>query len=144
MSTVYDQLTSDYLEQFDRPISVSAMNKLDQFSFLQDLAYNGQIGYIMKDFHGLQDFITEMQTYSATNAILTAAWASIQQLAPLNLQVALNTYQDPDLGTVGLLFQSIPNYAQVFALSPDDLNSTSAIADKVTVSSDQTSNLQGS
>lgn len=144
MSIIFDQLTSDYLSQFDRPLSVPAMNKLDQFSFLQQLAYNGQIGYIMKDFHGLDDFVTQMTVYSATNPILTGAWATIKPIAPKNLQVSLKTYEDSDLGRVGLLFLSIPNYAQVFALSPDDLQDPNAIDNKVTISSDQNINLQGS
>ena len=131
MSTVYDNLTTDYLSQFNQPLSISAMNKLDQFPFLQKLNYGAQIGNIKQDFHGLADFNFQMAQYSSTQGLLGVAWNLIKQLAPKNLIVDRGTYTDPQLGQVGLIFQSIPNFSQVFSVSQQDLSSASSLAAKV-------------
>src|SRR5271156_5564615 len=50
---VYTSVTDSYLQSFNRSIGVSGQQKLQSFPQLQQLGYNGQLGYMKSDFHGL-------------------------------------------------------------------------------------------
>lgn len=120
--SVQDLAASDYLDKFSRPLSVSAMSKLRQFGFLQELGYNGQLDSMKKDFHGLKEFNTHMDMYSNTNGILKIAWAIIKNLVPKNLFIEALILPLGQLGRVGKLFLQIPTFGQVFGASPDQLS----------------------
>lgn len=125
------QVSDQYLQKFNRSIGVSGMQKLQSFPTLQVLGYNGQLGSMKKDFHGLVDFYTQMAAYSSVSTMLTAAWAVIVGLVLGNANLDSLLFTSPSLGTVGSAFQSIHGFAQVFALSPGDLQSPTTIASKV-------------
>lgn len=130
--TVHQQIAADVLNEFNMPLSVSAMSKLQQFPMLQKLAFNGHLNDLKANFHGLKEFNIQMDLYSSTNPILTAAWKAIKHLAPQNLQIAGLLFTDPSLGTVGNLFQSIHNFGRVFSVLPTPLPSLESIAKKAT------------
>lgn len=123
---VQQQVSAQYLQQFNLPLGVSGMQKLSEFPALQQLGYAGQLGSMKNDFHGLADFNQQMSKYSSANGILEAAWSLISSIAPNNINIARELYTAPGLGTVGQAFQSIEGFAQVFALTPSDLSSPSA------------------
>ncbi len=140
---VQNNLSDQYLQKFNLPIGVSGMQKLQQFPALQKLAHAGQLSFLKKDFHGLDDFKFQMDLYSSSNYILKAAWALIKSIVPNNPKIALLLTTVPGLGSVGQDFLSISGFAQVFSLTPSDLTSPAAVAAKVSVyqnSSTQTSN----
>lgn len=109
---------------YDKPIAVSVINKLDKFPFLQELGFNGQLGFLKEKFLGLDDFNDEMTLYSNSNTILKAAWNLIKLRVPLNLDLLKSLYQDPNLGTVGDAFRSLVGFGQVFAVNPDQLTTS--------------------
>lgn len=119
-------LAADASAAYDRPLVVPVISKLTKFPFLQELAFNGQLGFLAKSFVGLADFFDNMTTYSSTHPILLAAWATIQERVPLNLDLQDQLYISEALGQVGLAFQEIPNFDQVFAVDPSDLESQTA------------------
>ena len=116
-----NNIAADTAASYDRPIAVSVINKLEKFPFMQELAYNGILGFLKQGFLGLQDFFEEMTVYSSVSTLLKAAWSLIVHRAPLNLDVERNLYTTESLGTVGLAFQRMIGYDQVFAVDPDDL-----------------------
>jgi hypothetical protein len=128
---VQSNLAAGYLSAFERPIGVSVMSKLLKWPFLQRLGHAGSLSYANTTFHGLQDFNVQMSEYSSTNAILITAWNVIKQLAPLNPSVTAMMFTSPILGVVGNEFQSLTGFGEVFALSPDQLTSPSAIASQL-------------
>lgn len=129
-------ISDDYLQQFNRPIGISGMQKLQQFPFLQKLGYNGQLGSMKNDFHGLLDFKAQLTKYSSVSRTLRLAWALIQAIVPNNVNISSLLISPPGLGQVGNLFQSVHNFGQVFALSPSDLTSPATVAAKVSVFKD--------
>jgi hypothetical protein len=131
MSQVQNNIAAGYLSSFERPIAVSVMAKVSQWPFLQELAFAGTLSYHSQTFHGLQDFQTQMSTYSSTHPILQAAWSVIQSQVPNNASVATLMYIDPSLGQVGKQFQQLSNFGQVFALSPADLQSPGTVSTKI-------------
>lgn len=130
---VHDDISDQYLQQFNRSIGISGMQKLSQFPALQQLGYNGQLGSIKNDFHGLKDFKTQMNTFSSVSATLRLAWSMISSIVPGNAIIGRLLISPPGLGSVGKMFSSIHNFGQVFSLSPQDLTSPSAIASKVSL-----------
>lgn len=127
---VQNQIASGYLTQFNRPLAVSAVLKLQSWSTLQNLGYNGQLSYLKSDFHGLQDFKTQMSLYSSSHIILTVAWNLIKSFVLNNLSIVLKMFVDPVMGQVGSLFRSIANFGQVFSASPSELMDPSGLATK--------------
>jgi hypothetical protein len=125
---IQNSVASDYLDQFDQPLSVSAITKLQSFAFIQQLTYNGILASLAANVHGLQDWYDQMTIYSSTNLLLDNAWDSIKDIALKNLELQKQIYDDADLGRVGLLFQSIDNFGSVFTVTPDD--DTDSIGEK--------------
>lgn len=130
---VQQQVSAQYLQKFNLPIGVSGMQKLQSFPQLQVLGYNGMLGSLKKDFHGLQDFKFQLNLYSSVSGILGIAWKLIKSLVPNNVILARLLFTAPGLGTVGNAFQSIDNFGQVFSLAPGDLISPAAVASKAAV-----------
>lgn len=128
---VQTNIAEGYLSTYERPLAVSVMDKTQQWPFLQQLAFASTLELHKETFHGLNDFKVQMEKYSSTHPILGAAWKVIQLLVPLNGQVAALIYVDQALGKVGKAFQSLPNFGQVFALSPTELQSPSTVNTKV-------------
>lgn len=124
--TVQTQVSAQYLQAFNLPIGVSGMQKLQTFPALQKLGYAGQLGLMKADFHGLTDFKNQMSVYSSVSTTLTIAWNLIKAVVPNNPNILLELFTAPGLGTVGLAFQSISGFGQVFALTPSNLQSPSA------------------
>src|SRR4051812_4379747 len=120
---VHDSISDQYLQQFNRSIGISGMQKLSQFPALQQLGYNGQLGSITKDFHGLKDFKSQLSKYSSVSHTLRLAWSLISFIVPNNAAIKGLLFSSPSLGTVGKMFSSIHNFGQVFSLSPQDLTS---------------------
>jgi hypothetical protein len=116
-----------YLASYDIPLNITIMSKTQQWAFQQQLAYNAMLPYICKDFHGLQDFYTQMSMYSAANPIyLAGPWSTIQAIVPLNSNIQKEMYIDPNLGQVGDLFAQLPGFGKVFSVSSvDDSNDIS-------------------
>lgn len=131
MSQVQTNLATGYLSSFERPISVSVMAKTQSWPFLQQLGFAGSLSLLSSTFHGLTDFYNQMTMYSSTNLILKTAWSVIQTIVPMNAKVQSLMYVDPTLGQVGNQFQQLQNFGQVFALSPTELQSPSAVSSKV-------------
>ena len=128
---VQDQITNSYLQTFDRPLSVSAIDKLTQFPFLQELGFNGQLGHLKDNFHGLREFNYQMTQYS-THPILQAAWNVIKSIAPKNPFIAGKLFFSSSMGSVGNLFKGLQGFNKVFSLSPDELQDPTKIAVKAT------------
>jgi hypothetical protein len=128
---VQANLAAGYLSAFERPIGVSVQAKLMKWPFLQQLGHAGSLSFANTTFHGLPDFNTQLSAYSSTNAILTAAWNAIKQIAPLNPSVVAKMFVSPVLGQVGNEFQSLTGFGEAFAVSPDQLTSPSAIASQL-------------
>lgn len=140
---VQANLSDQYLQQFNLPIGVSGMQKLQQFPALQKLGYAGQLGSMKKDFHGLQDFKAQMSKYSSVSHTLKIAFSLISLIIPGNPSIALLLKDIPGLGSVGQDFLSIANFGKVFSLGPSDLTSPAAVSSKASVyqnASTQTSN----
>jgi hypothetical protein len=131
MSQVQTNLATGYLASFERPLAVSVMAKAQSWPFQQQLGFAAMLQYLKTTFHGLLDFQVQMASYSSSNAILTAAWNLIKTTVPPNPQVSTLMYIDPTLGPVGLQFQQLQNFGQVFALSPTELQQPATVASKV-------------
>lgn len=129
--TVQDDIAKDVLREFDRPLDISAMKKLKQFPMLQELGFNGQLGFNKETFHGLQEFNIHMDMYSSTNLILKAAWTVIKSLAPKNPFVELKLFASGTLGKVGTLFKSVHNFDQVFSVNANGILDPNKIEDKI-------------
>jgi hypothetical protein len=128
---VQDNISSTYLSAFERPIGVSVQSKLMKWPFLQQMGFAGSLSHANSTFHGLKDFGTQMGTYSSTHPILTAAWKVIKQMVPTNPSVIAKMFISPVLGQVGNEFQSLAGFGEAFAVSPDQLNSPSAISSQL-------------
>jgi hypothetical protein len=128
---IHETIASEYTEKFGRPLSVSVMNKLKKFPMLQELGYNGQLGFQKKDFHGLKEFNVHMEKYSNTNPLLKAAWKAIKMLAPKNPYLELKLFLGGALGKVGLLFKSIHNFDKVFSINANEVLDPDKIAKKI-------------
>lgn len=126
---VQDQISNSYLQTFDRPLSVSAVDKLRQFPFLQELGYNGQLGHLKDNFHGLKEFNVQMDMYSQ-HPLLKAAWTIIKYIAPKNPFITAKLFISSTMGSVGNLFQGLQGFDKVFSLSPDELKDPTQIAAK--------------
>lgn len=134
---VLDDIASTYLNSLDRPISVSVMKKLGKFPMYQELGYNGVLGHLKNDFHGLREWYTHMEMYSNAHVILRAAWAVIKALAPKNPFILLKLFISQSLGTVGLAFRQIPNFSKIFAATSQDIKSPSSLDLKISGYSSQ-------
>jgi hypothetical protein len=131
--TVQQQVSTAYLSSFNLPIGVSGMQKLQSFTALQQLGYAGQLSFMKSDFHGLKDFYSQLATYSSVNGILQTAWQLIQPIVPNNANIQLELFTSPSLGTVGLAFQTITGFGQVFALDPTFLSSPADVSAAVSI-----------
>ncbi len=134
---VQANVSDQYLQHFNRSVGVSGMQKLQEFPALQNLGYNGQLASIKNDFHGLQDFKTQMTKYSSVSHKLRIAWSLISAIVPNNISILKLLYTAPGLGTVGSAFKSIHNFGQVFSLSPGDLTTPAAVSSKAAVYKNQ-------
>ena len=127
---VHDQVSDQYLAQFNKSVGVSGMQKLQQFPELQKLGHAGTLSHLKQDFHGLTDFKSQMAKYSSVSHTLRVAWALISAIAPNNPSIAAKLTSVPGLGSVGKDFLSIHNFGQVFSLSPGDLKTPGAVKSK--------------
>lgn len=118
---VQDNIADDYLAQYNLNLGVSAVNKIDQFSYIQELTYNGILSFLTANFLGLQDWSDQIQTYSQTNAILKVAYTAIQTLVDNNSITSRNLVNIDGLGEVGSAFESIQGFSKVFTLSDSEL-----------------------
>lgn len=119
-----DNIAAGVASDYDRPIAVSVISKLSRFPFLQELGYNGQLGFLQKGFLGLQDYNDQLSLYSSSSPLLTAAWNLIKPIAPLNLDVQRDLVESDSLGTVGDVFEQVVGFDQVFAVDPSELSSS--------------------
>lgn len=132
--SIQQQVSVQYLQKFSLPIGVSGMQKLSEFPTLQQLGYNGQLGYMKVDFHGLSDFYDQMLQYSNANPpVLDGPWTLISPIVPLNINIIRKLIVTPSLGTVGQMFLTIENFAQIFSLSPSDLSTPATITEATSV-----------
>lgn len=128
---IQDNISNDYLAQYNKNLGVSAVQKVNNFAFIQKLTYNGILESLKENFLGLQDWADQIKLYSATNPVqLTAAYNAIKTLVPLNTETQLNIIDSDTLGKVGNLFESIQGYDKVFSLSDSDLTDPSVIDQK--------------
>lgn len=129
---IQDAATTAYLATFERPLGILTQRRLEQWSFLQELGYAGALAYLQTHFHGLDDFYDQMELYSSTHPVLSTAWKTIKELAPLNLDVLKETATIPPLGLVGDEFLTVPELGLAFAISPDQLSTVSGVKDACT------------
>lgn len=134
---VHDDVSDQYLQQFDRSVGVSGMQKLQQFPALQKLGYHGQLNLVKNDFHGLKDFKAQMTKYSSVSRTLVIAWSLISAIVPNNASILGLLFSSPGLGTVGNAFKSIHGFGQVFSLSSGDLKSPTAVTSKAAAANNQ-------
>ncbi len=128
---IQDQIADEYLKQFERPLSISAMKKLKEFPMLQELGYNGQLGHLKETFHGLKEFNKHMDMYSTTHPILKIAWKVIKSLAPKNPIVELLLFTSKSMGKIGTLFKSIHNFDKVFSVNTDEILDPDKLKQKI-------------
>ena len=132
------------LSSFEGPIGVSIVSKLTKWSSLQELGFAAQLTYLDKNFHGLNDFISQMTQYSSSNSLLETAWAPVLPNVPFTPTVSLLMYTDPVLGQVGLQFLSLINFGQTFALSPSQLNQPALISSLVSIAANSIPSISSS
>lgn len=120
-SGVQNQIAAELVQSFDRPISVSVIEKVGKFQFLQELGFGGQLSYAKEQFHGLSDWYQQMTMYSGASFMLSIPWAVIQAIARLNTGVLKNLSLSGALGMVGNAFKKMVGFSQVFAASSDEL-----------------------
>lgn len=134
----FDATSQQYLASLNQALPISVLPKIRTFAMYQKLGYEGSLSETGSAFHSLQDFVTQMSTYSATNSILTAAWATISPSiqipgavtlkSPQNPSIEAQLVRDPNLGVVGNLFSSIQNFSQVFSINPSQVSSPGSIS----------------
>lgn len=121
--TIHDQIAADYAAKYGRTISVSSMQKMKNWQFLQEMGYGGVLKHLKADFHGVKDFKKQLATYSSTHWILRKAWAVIVSMVLSNAEIALKMFSGGILGQVGNIFRNVPGFGQVFATNFDELSS---------------------
>src|SRR2546430_14449492 len=104
---IQDNLADDYLTQFNLSLGVSAVRKIDQFSRIQELTYNGILNSLKNNFLGLNDWAEQINTYSQTNLILQGAYNAIKVLVKQNRNISEHIVNISGLGEVGDAFESI-------------------------------------
>ena len=55
-----DAIASDEMSQFDRPLSVSSMQKLQKWPMLQSLGFNGMKKDLTTEYHSIKDWFRQM------------------------------------------------------------------------------------
>lgn len=112
----------DYFSQFDRPIDVSAIDKLTKWPNLQSVGHDAQLKDLTSNFHGVVDAKVQFLKHTMANPRqLLRSWNAIMSLVLGNQEVAKLMTVDPVLGNVGKRVLSFPNMGAVFATSPGEL-----------------------
>ena len=128
---IQDNISNDYLAQYNLNLGVSAVQKINNFAFIQKLTYNGILESLKENFLGLKDWSDQIAAYSATNgSILTPAYNVIKSIIPLNAEVTKNIVDSESLGLVGNLFETVQGFDKVFSLSDSELTDPSTITQK--------------
>jgi hypothetical protein len=131
---VQDDISAKYLDQFNVSIPVSMVSKLRNWEARQKFQWDAVIKHPQQQFHGLKDFLKQMDMYSSTHIILKIAWKVIKTLVPKNTEILALMTSAPGLGSVGKSLLQIHGFGQVFGAHPEDLlrvdNIKSAVIDK--------------
>lgn len=84
------------------PLSVTVINRMQDWQQRQTLQYASLKGHMVSDFLGLKDWLQQITQYSATNAlILGAAYKSIKVFIDRNAIANSQCLPHPVLGKVG-------------------------------------------
>lgn len=115
-----NQQSADYLQQFETEISVSFIEKAQDWKTRQQIQYWAMKALITDDFFGLDDWAEQIQLYSAASAILQTPYNVIKTLVPRNRNVVQDLLNDDELGVVGKELLSIYGFSQV-NLHPEEI-----------------------
>ena len=120
---VQNQLTSEVLQGFERPVSVVMINKAQDWQTRQRVAYESMKGLLKEDFLGLKDWNEQITLYSSANPMyLRGPHSVIKPLLTRNRNVLMQLANHPQLGWVGRLLVSIYGFAKVFVAPTEILN----------------------
>jgi hypothetical protein len=117
-----NELSAASLMQFARPVTISFVDKAQDWPTRQKIAYEAMLALLKADFHGLKDFSEQMELFSTANPMqLKAPWAAIKALAPLNRNLLLRLVPDPLLGTmVGRFLSTVLGFSRI-NLQPEEI-----------------------
>lgn len=128
---IQDNISDDYLSQYNLSLGVSATQKLTSFAFIQKLTYNGILEQLKENFLGLQDWVNQITLYSAANPVqLTSSFNTIKNIINLNTEIASHIIYDTNLGFVGELYNNVQGAGKVFNLSGNELTNPTVIDKK--------------
>lgn len=122
--SVQDNLSNSVLNQFHISIGTNITEKTQDWPTRQRIAYEAIKGLMVNDWHGLQDFRDQLNSYSNTHIILRTAFSVIQSIIPFNSRIRDTLVQIPGMGLVGNFLLSLPGFNSIF-VAPQDLLSNS-------------------
>lgn len=122
---VQSNLASGILNQFHVNIGMNLQSKLQDWQGRQQIQYGAVKGLMKSDWHGLDDFKTQMSSYSATFRQGRTAWAVIKALVPNNAKIIATLVKIPGFGQVGQQVLSLVGISNVLVAPQDILKSQS-------------------
>lgn len=119
-NVVQSNLASGILNQFHVSIGLNLQNKLQDWQGRQAIQYGAVKGLMNKDFHGLQDFYSEMDKYSTAGRTLRIAWRLIKAIVPNNPKLLATLVSIPGFGQVGKQVLSLIGISSIL-VAPQDI-----------------------
>lgn len=111
------------------PLSVTVINKMQDWQQRQVLQYAALKGHMVSDFLGLRDWQQQITMYSATNAlILGAAYKAIKVFIDKNVIANSQCIPHPILGKVGRSILSFFGLETAFRVPQEILTKPSSLS----------------
>lgn len=131
MPTAQDNITTDLLDKFHRPLSINIVKKSRDWQFRQKMGYESMKGLMQKDWMSVSDWKEQISLYSKSLILLSGPISAITPLLVLNRKLLTSLFIDKIKGKVGKFLQTMQGFDTAFVLSPETLNDEEALDERL-------------
>lgn len=130
MPTVGEQIVIGTLsaQKINQSINIFLVQRTQDWKTRQKIAYEAMKGYLITDFHGLNDFQEQMKiTMKGAPISMKISWAIASKLVPLQRRLRMSTVISPALGRVGRFLLTLVGFQSVFRVPTSILSKQSQL-----------------
>lgn len=131
MSEVQNKLSTELVEQFNRPLSLSMITKGQDWRTRQVLDYEASKGFLKSDFLGLKDWEEQMKIFCQASVLLNGPLLAIKGLIPRNRNMLFSLRRLSGLGWVGGMLTKIHGFEKVFVAPQDILQNSNSLKNRL-------------
>lgn len=114
--------------QSNMSINLYLVNMSQDWKNRQKICYEAIKGYLITDFHSLNDFSEQMGiVMKGAPPTMKITWAIASKLVPLQRRLRLSTMISPTLGRIGTYLMTLVGFSSTYRAPTEILSKTSSL-----------------